>query len=136
LQKSLSQPELHSAPWLSGKVVLPQCRPWTKPLSAQPRRAKGSKKRTGTVGTTGTIGTAGIVGTAVGDQHGLSSAARLCSRAFFQAGSYAQQRMRRHRREAANPTKTLHVKQFCPIEAENLTSAHPSGGLDRVGSRG
>jgi len=83
LQKSLSQPELHSAPWLSGKVVLPQCRPWTKPLSAQPRGAKGSKKRTGIVGTTGTIGTAGIVGTAVGDQHSLSSTARLCCRAFF-----------------------------------------------------
>jgi len=97
---------------------------------------QGIEKAYCTVGTTGTIGTAGIVGTAVGDQHGLSSAARLCSRAFFQAGSYAQQRMRRHRREAANPTKTLHVKQFCPIEAENLTSAHPSGGLDRVGSRG
>ncbi|MGO8845008.1 MAG: hypothetical protein ACLQFI_06670, partial [Methylocella sp.] len=79
--------------------VLPQCRPWTKPLSAQPRRAKGSKKRTGTVGTTGTIGTAGIVGIvgiAVGDQHGLSSAARLCSRAFFQAGTHAQPRIRRH----------------------------------------
>jgi len=69
-----------------GKMVLPQCRPWTKPLSAQPRRAKGSKKRTGTVGTTGTTGIVGIVGTAVGDQHGLSLAARLCSRAFFQAG--------------------------------------------------
>jgi hypothetical protein len=85
LQKSLSQPELRSAPSLSGKVVLPQCRPWTKPLSAQPRRAKGSKKRTGTVGITGTIGIVGIVGTAVGDQHGLSLAARLCSRAFFKS---------------------------------------------------
>jgi hypothetical protein len=117
LQKSLSQPELRSAPSLSGKVVLPQCRPWTKPLSAQPRRAKGSKKRTGTVGTTGTIGIVGIVGTAVGDQHGLSLAARLCSRAFFQAGTHAQPQNRRHKREAANRTKTFHVKQFCPIEA-------------------
>jgi hypothetical protein len=117
LQKSLSQPELRSAPSLSGKVVLQQCRPWTKPLSAQPRRAKGSKKRTGTVGTTGTIGIVGIVGTAVGDQHGLSLAARLCSRAFFQADTQAQPRKRQHRREAVNRTKTFHVKQFCPIEA-------------------
>jgi len=81
---------------------------------------QGIEKRTGTVGTTGTIGTAGIVGTAVGDQHGLSSAARLCSRAFFQAGSYAQQRMRRHRREAANPTKTLHVNSFVRLKPKTL----------------